>query len=80
MKWLPADGLVDPAAEDFPTGKGATASEEEEEDEEGEDNTDIGASGMTAGSRPSGGSTMIELLATPSILITLLPGSSQKPL
>src|SRR5215470_17170937 len=32
------DGLVDPAAEDFPTGKGAAASnEEEDEDEEGED-------------------------------------------
>jgi RNA polymerase primary sigma factor len=39
------DGLVDPAAEDFPTGKGAAA---EEDDDEGEDNTDIGASGMTA--------------------------------
>jgi RNA polymerase primary sigma factor len=39
------DGLVDPAAEDFPTGKGAAA---EDDDEEGEDNTDIGASGMTA--------------------------------
>jgi RNA polymerase primary sigma factor len=37
------DGLVDPAAEDFPTG---SASEDDEE--EGEDNTDIGASGMTA--------------------------------
>jgi len=42
------DGLVDPAAEDFPTGKGASGNEEEDEDEEGEDNTDIGASGMTA--------------------------------
>jgi RNA polymerase primary sigma factor len=42
------DGLVDPAAEDFPTGKGASNNEEEDEDEEGEDNTDIGASGMTA--------------------------------
>jgi RNA polymerase primary sigma factor len=39
------DGLVDPAAEDFPTGKGAAADEDEEE---GEDNADIGASGMTA--------------------------------
>ncbi|HXF44769.1 MAG TPA: RNA polymerase sigma factor RpoD [Burkholderiaceae bacterium] len=39
------DGLVDPAAEDFPSGKGAAA---EEDDDEGEDNTDIGASGMTA--------------------------------
>ncbi len=42
------DGLVDPAAEDFPTGKGASSSDDEEEEEEGEDNTDIGASGMTA--------------------------------
>jgi RNA polymerase primary sigma factor len=42
------DGLVDPTAEDFPTGKSAGASEEEDEDEDGEDNTDIGASGMTA--------------------------------
>jgi RNA polymerase primary sigma factor len=39
------DGLVDPTAEDFPTGKGG---ESEDDDEEGEDNTDIGASGMTA--------------------------------
>ncbi|MFZ5538339.1 MAG: RNA polymerase sigma factor RpoD [Pseudomonadota bacterium] len=39
------DGLVDPAAEDFPTGKGAAA---DDDDEESEDNTDIGASGMTA--------------------------------
>jgi RNA polymerase primary sigma factor len=42
------DGLVDPTAEDFPTGKGNTGGDDEEEDEEGEDNTDIGASGMTA--------------------------------
>src|SRR5882672_6754562 len=42
------DGLVDPAAEDFPTGKTASPGEEDDEDEEGEDNTDIGASGMTA--------------------------------
>jgi RNA polymerase primary sigma factor len=42
------DGLVDPTAEDFPTGKGGASGEGEEEDEEGEDNTDIGASGMTA--------------------------------
>jgi RNA polymerase primary sigma factor len=40
------DGLVDPAAEDFPTGK--TAASDDEDEEEGEDNTDIGASGMTA--------------------------------
>ena len=40
------DGLVDPTAEDFPTAKGSGASEEDDEDEEGEDNTDIGASGM----------------------------------
>jgi RNA polymerase primary sigma factor len=36
------DGLVDPAAEDFPTA-GTT-----EDGEEGEENGDIGASGMTA--------------------------------
>ena len=37
------DGLMDPLAEDFPTAGG------DEEDEEGEETTDIGASGMTAG-------------------------------
>jgi RNA polymerase primary sigma factor len=43
------DGLVDPTAEDFPTGKGASSGgDEDDEEEEGEDNTDIGASGMTA--------------------------------
>ncbi len=43
------DGLVDPAAEDFPVGKRASDDNEDDEDEgEGEDNTDIGASGMTA--------------------------------
>jgi RNA polymerase primary sigma factor len=42
------DGLVDPAAEDFPTGKGAGRNDEDDEDEDSEDNTDIGASGMTA--------------------------------
>jgi RNA polymerase primary sigma factor len=38
------DGLVDPNAEEFPAQAGAEA----EEDEEAEENTDIGASGMTA--------------------------------
>src|SRR5882757_6462677 len=38
------DGLVDPNAEEFP----AQAGTEPEEDEEAEENTDIGASGMTA--------------------------------
>jgi RNA polymerase primary sigma factor len=42
------DGLVDPAAEDFPTARSAGGGEDEEEGEEGDDNTDIGASGMTA--------------------------------
>ncbi|HTT10537.1 MAG TPA: RNA polymerase sigma factor RpoD [Burkholderiaceae bacterium] len=42
------DGLVDPTAEDFPTGRSAGGAEEDNDDEEGEDNTDIGASGMTA--------------------------------
>ncbi len=37
------DGLMDPLAEDFPTAGG------DDEDEEGEETTDIGASGMTAG-------------------------------
>jgi RNA polymerase primary sigma factor len=41
------DGLVDPAAEDFPTARGAASSGDDEEDE-AEENTDIGASGMTA--------------------------------
>jgi RNA polymerase primary sigma factor len=41
------DGLVDPTAEDFPTAKGAGADDENGEDE-GDENTDIGASGMTA--------------------------------
>ncbi len=41
------DGLVDPAAEDFPVGKRSSDDNEDDEDE-GEDNTDIGASGMTA--------------------------------
>jgi RNA polymerase primary sigma factor len=41
------DGLVDPTAEDFPTARGGAASGDEE-DEEAEENTDIGASGMTA--------------------------------
>ncbi len=41
------DGLVDPAAEDFPTARGGASSGDDEEDE-GEENTDIGASGMTA--------------------------------
>jgi RNA polymerase primary sigma factor len=40
------DGLVDPDADEFPAAA-ATAEEEEEEGEESE-NTDIGASGMTA--------------------------------
>jgi len=40
------DGLVDPNAEEFPAQAGASS--ESEEDEEGEENTDIGASGMTA--------------------------------
>jgi RNA polymerase primary sigma factor len=39
------DGLVDANAEEFPAQAGAAAIEE---DEEGEENTDIGASGMTA--------------------------------
>ncbi|HEX4585565.1 MAG TPA: RNA polymerase sigma factor region1.1 domain-containing protein, partial [Burkholderiaceae bacterium] len=38
------DGLVDPNAEEFP----AQAGDEAEEDDEAEENTDIGASGMTA--------------------------------
>src|SRR6266853_1272464 len=38
------DGLVDPNADEFPAQAGA----EPDEDEEGEENTDIGASGMTA--------------------------------
>ena len=37
------DGLMDPLAEDFPTAGG------DEEDEDGDETTDIGASGMTAG-------------------------------
>ncbi|MCK6427537.1 MAG: RNA polymerase sigma factor RpoD [Burkholderiaceae bacterium] len=41
------DGLVDPAAEDFPTARGGASSGDDEEDE-AEENTDIGASGMTA--------------------------------
>jgi RNA polymerase primary sigma factor len=41
------DGLVDPAAEDFPTARGG-ASSGDDEDDEAEENTDIGASGMTA--------------------------------
>jgi len=40
------DGLVDPNAEEFPAQAGAGAVAEE--DEEAEENTDIGASGMTA--------------------------------
>jgi RNA polymerase primary sigma factor len=39
------DGLVDPNADEFPAQAGAAAIED---DEEGEENTDIGASGMTA--------------------------------
>jgi RNA polymerase primary sigma factor len=38
------DGLVDPAAEDFPMGGSS-----DDEDEDAEESTDIGASGMTAG-------------------------------
>ena len=38
------DGLMDPEAEDFPS-----AARESEDEEEGEESTDIGASGMTAG-------------------------------
>jgi RNA polymerase primary sigma factor len=38
------DGLVDPNAEEFPAAAGA----EDDEDEETDENTDIGASGMTA--------------------------------
>ncbi|GAB4469759.1 MAG: RNA polymerase sigma factor RpoD [Burkholderiaceae bacterium] len=41
------DGLVDPAAEDFPTARGGASSGDDEGDE-AEENTDIGASGMTA--------------------------------
>ncbi len=41
------DGLVDPAAEDFPSARGGASSGDDEEDET-EENTDIGASGMTA--------------------------------
>jgi RNA polymerase primary sigma factor len=41
------DGLVDPNADEFPAQAGA-GGEDAEEDEEGEENTDIGASGMTA--------------------------------
>jgi len=41
------DGLVDPDADEFPTAA-ATADEEEEEEGEESENTDIGASGMTA--------------------------------
>jgi RNA polymerase primary sigma factor len=41
------DGLVDPAAEDFPTARGG-ASSGDDEDDEADENTDIGASGMTA--------------------------------
>ncbi|MCX7900817.1 MAG: RNA polymerase sigma factor RpoD, partial [Burkholderiaceae bacterium] len=39
------DGLVDPAAEDFPTGRGDG---DDDEDEDAEESIDIGASGMTA--------------------------------
>jgi RNA polymerase primary sigma factor len=41
------DGLVDPDAEEFPAAAATAADDEEEEGEESE-NTDIGASGMTA--------------------------------
>jgi len=41
------DGLVDPDAEEFPAAAAAETDQEEEEGEESE-NTDIGASGMTA--------------------------------
>jgi len=41
------DGLVDPDADEFPAAAAAADEEEEEEGEESE-NTDIGASGMTA--------------------------------
>ncbi|MFN7780077.1 MAG: RNA polymerase sigma factor RpoD, partial [Betaproteobacteria bacterium] len=42
------DGLVDPTAEDFPTARGSGGSDDEEGEDEGDENTDIGASGMTA--------------------------------
>jgi RNA polymerase primary sigma factor len=41
------DGLVDPDAEEFPTAQASSDADDEEEGEESE-NTDIGASGMTA--------------------------------
>jgi RNA polymerase primary sigma factor len=42
------DGLVDPAAEDFPTARGASGGSGDDDEDEVEENTDIGASGMTA--------------------------------
>jgi RNA polymerase primary sigma factor len=41
------DGLVDPTAEDFPTARSTGGGSDD--DDETEENTDIGASGMTAG-------------------------------